>query len=62
MDKVNVAETPALFDQHWQPKIVSEMNDCKIRVVNVLGEFITLTPAQERPRCGCSSVRACARP
>jgi mannose-6-phosphate isomerase-like protein (cupin superfamily) len=40
MSKINLAEKLALFDEHWQPKIVAEMNDYKIQVVKVLGEFI----------------------
>jgi mannose-6-phosphate isomerase-like protein (cupin superfamily) len=40
MDKVNLAEKLALFDEHWQPRIVAEMNDYKIQVVKVLGEFV----------------------
>jgi mannose-6-phosphate isomerase-like protein (cupin superfamily) len=40
MNKINLAEKLALFDEHWQPKIVAEMNDYKIQVVKVLGEFV----------------------
>lgn len=39
-DKVNLAGKLALFDEHWSPKIVGMLNDCKLAVVKVLGEFV----------------------
>ncbi len=40
MKKINLAEKLALFDEHWQPKIVAAMNDYKIQVVKIHGEFV----------------------
>ncbi len=40
MHPVNLAEKLSLFDEHWQPKIVAEMNGHKVMVVKVLGEFV----------------------
>ena len=39
-DKVNLAEKLALFTEHFSPRIVAEMNDYKIEVVKVQGEFV----------------------
>jgi mannose-6-phosphate isomerase-like protein (cupin superfamily) len=39
-DKVNLAEKLRLFDEHWQPKIVANINDYDVRIVKVQGEFI----------------------
>jgi mannose-6-phosphate isomerase-like protein (cupin superfamily) len=38
--KVNLASKLALFDEHWQPKIVGRYNDNDIRIVKVQGEFV----------------------
>jgi mannose-6-phosphate isomerase-like protein (cupin superfamily) len=39
-DKVNLAEKLALLDTHYSPGIVGYLNDCKLAVVRVLGEFV----------------------
>jgi mannose-6-phosphate isomerase-like protein (cupin superfamily) len=39
-DKVNLAEKLALFDEHWQPKIVAEIDDYDVRIVKLKGEFV----------------------
>jgi len=39
-EKVNLADKLRLFREHWQPKIVSRMNDYDIRIVKVKGEFV----------------------
>ena len=38
--EVNLAEKLALFDEHWQPKIVARINDYDVRIVKVKGEFV----------------------
>src|SRR5437763_15093381 len=40
VDKVNVAEKLAAFDEPWQPKIVAELNDAYVKVVKFDGEFV----------------------
>jgi len=40
MDKVNVAEKFALFDEKWAPKIVGELNGQYVKLVKVQGEFV----------------------
>lgn len=40
MDKVNLAEKLTLFDDHWSPKTVAQLNDYDVQVVKVKGEFV----------------------
>jgi len=40
MEKVNVIEKLSLFSDHWDPKVVGEINDHQIKVVKFLGSFI----------------------
>src|SRR3712207_5122231 len=39
-DKVNLEQKLSLFDEHFSPKIVGHLNDYKLAVVKVLGEFV----------------------
>jgi mannose-6-phosphate isomerase-like protein (cupin superfamily) len=40
MEKVNIAEKLSLFDEHWSPRIVGELNDTYIKLVKLQGEFV----------------------
>ena len=40
MEKVNLAEKFKLFQEHWSPKIVGEVNDCYMKLVRFKGEFV----------------------
>jgi mannose-6-phosphate isomerase-like protein (cupin superfamily) len=40
MEKVNLAQKLALFNEHWSPKTVASLNDYKVMVVKVKGEFV----------------------
>ncbi|MHC4608437.1 MAG: cupin domain-containing protein [Planctomycetota bacterium] len=40
MKKINLAEKLAGFQEHWKPKIVSEVNDVHIKVAKFRGEFV----------------------
>lgn len=40
MEKVNIAEKLNLFEDHWSPKIVGEINDSHIKLVKLSGEFV----------------------
>ncbi|KAB2844651.1 MAG: cupin domain-containing protein [Melioribacteraceae bacterium] len=40
MNKINVQEKLKLFDEHWSPKIVSELNGQYVKLVKVKGEFV----------------------
>ena len=40
MEKVNVLEKFALFTDHWDPKIVGELNGQHVKLVKFQGDFI----------------------
>ncbi|HEX8179258.1 MAG TPA: cupin domain-containing protein [Pyrinomonadaceae bacterium] len=40
MDKVNLKEKLALFNEHWQPKIVGELNGQLVKLVKFTGPFV----------------------
>jgi mannose-6-phosphate isomerase-like protein (cupin superfamily) len=40
IEKVNLAQKLSLFDEHWSPKIVAELNDAHVKVVKLDGEFV----------------------
>ncbi len=37
--KVNLTQKLSLFDEHWSPKIVAELNGQHVKLVKLLGEF-----------------------
>jgi mannose-6-phosphate isomerase-like protein (cupin superfamily) len=37
---VNLDEKFSLFNEHWSPKIVGQINDLHVKVVKVQGEFV----------------------
>lgn len=40
MEKVNLTQKLTLFNDHWHPRIVGELNDSHVKVVKVQGEFV----------------------
>lgn len=40
MEKVNLAEKFARFQQCWQPKIAGELNDSYVKLAKLEGEFV----------------------
>jgi mannose-6-phosphate isomerase-like protein (cupin superfamily) len=40
VEKVNLTEAFARFQDHWSPKIVGEINDAHVKLVKVQGEFV----------------------
>jgi mannose-6-phosphate isomerase-like protein (cupin superfamily) len=40
IDKVNLSEKLALFQEHWKPKIVGEVNDSLVKLVKFQGDFV----------------------
>jgi mannose-6-phosphate isomerase-like protein (cupin superfamily) len=40
MDKVNLAQKFAAFNDYWSPKIAGEINDFYVKLVKVKGEFV----------------------
>jgi mannose-6-phosphate isomerase-like protein (cupin superfamily) len=40
MDKVNIGEKLALFSDHWNPRIVGELNGQHVKLAKFQGEFV----------------------
>jgi mannose-6-phosphate isomerase-like protein (cupin superfamily) len=40
MEKVNVAEKFARFEDYWKPKIVAELNDSYVKLAKLKGDFV----------------------
>ena len=40
MKKVNLLQKFSLFDDHWSPKIVGELNGQQVKLVKLQGEFV----------------------
>ena len=40
MQKVNLSEKLALFSDHWNPRIVAELNGQQVRLAKLEGEFV----------------------
>jgi len=40
MEKVNLREKFALFDEYWSPKLVGELNGQSVKIAKLKGEFI----------------------
>jgi RNA polymerase sigma factor (sigma-70 family) len=40
VEKINLHQKFALFSEHWNPKIVGELNNFAVKIVKVQGEFV----------------------
>ncbi|HEX7622941.1 MAG TPA: cupin domain-containing protein [Anaeromyxobacteraceae bacterium] len=40
MEKVNISQKLALFDDYWKPRIVAELNGQHVKVVKLQGPFV----------------------
>jgi hypothetical protein len=40
LQKVNLAEKLSLFDEHWRPKVVGELNSQHVKLMKLQGEFV----------------------
>ncbi|HMP02270.1 MAG TPA: cupin domain-containing protein [Gemmatales bacterium] len=47
MHKVNLSEKLALFQDHWSPKIVGELNGQQVKLAKFQGEFVWHQHEQE---------------
>lgn len=45
-EKANLTDRLAQFHEYWSPRVIGEMNDCKLQVVKVKGEFVWHTHAE----------------
>lgn len=39
-NKVNLKQKLSLFDEHWSPKVVGELNGQHVKLVKLFGEFV----------------------
>jgi len=39
MEKINVQDKLSLFTDHWNPKIIGELNGQQVKLVKIKGEF-----------------------
>ena len=39
-ESINFSEKLNLFNEHWQPKVISEMNNYQFKIAKIKGEFI----------------------
>ncbi|HCR1216634.1 TPA: cupin domain-containing protein [Pseudomonas aeruginosa] len=37
---INFATKLALFDDHWQPRVIAQMNDYQFKLVKIEGDFV----------------------
>ena len=47
MQKINLLEKFKLFDEHWTPKIIGELNGQQVKIAKVKGEFVWHDHANE---------------
>ena len=47
MEKINVREKLAMFSNHWNPRIVGELNGQHVKLTKFQGEFVWHDHAQE---------------
>jgi len=40
MDKINLLQKFSLFNEHWSPKIIGELNGQQVKLAKFRGEFI----------------------
>lgn len=40
MDKINLLEKFGLFNEHWSPKVVGELNGQEVKLAKFQGEFV----------------------
>ena len=40
MQKINIPHKFSLFTEYWRPKIVGEINDSRVKLVKLKGEFL----------------------
>lgn len=40
MEKINLAQKFSLFNEYWSPRIAGELNDSRVKLVKLKGEFV----------------------
>ena len=39
-EALNFKQKLSLFDEHWTPKVIAEMNDYQFKIVKIKGDFV----------------------
>ncbi len=39
-DAINLSKKLALFEDHWAPRVIAELNDYQFKLVKFIGEFV----------------------
>jgi mannose-6-phosphate isomerase-like protein (cupin superfamily) len=47
MEKININEKLALFSDHWNPRIIGELNGQQVKLAKLKGEFVWHSHADE---------------
>jgi mannose-6-phosphate isomerase-like protein (cupin superfamily) len=47
MNAINLADKLSLFDDHWNPRVIAELNGQQVRLVKLEGEFVWHSHASE---------------
>lgn len=47
MNKINLLDKFDLFNEHWTPKIIGDLNGQQVKIVKVQGEFVWYDHANE---------------
>ena len=40
MEKINLFEKFSKFTEHWEPRVIAEMNNYQFKLVRIKGDFI----------------------
>lgn len=40
METINLKNKFSLFSDHWNPRVIGELNDCHIKAVKLKGDFV----------------------
>ena len=47
MEKINLEEKFSLFNEHWSPKVLGDLNGQQVKIAKVKGEFVWHDHADE---------------
>jgi len=47
MEKINLKEKFSLFNEHWSPKVLGDLNGQQVKIAKVKGEFVWHDHADE---------------
>jgi mannose-6-phosphate isomerase-like protein (cupin superfamily) len=47
MDRIDLRHKLSLFTDHWNPRVVGDVNECQIKLAKLKGEFVWHSHANE---------------